>query len=141
MRTNRCQYNWILCEHIVVNIIKFYANTSLSKQKNLMHKWKVGLAIKTCLNIHFLHKKMLVPSQESCYPFVWCVWAFDFAISSLLYKLWISNILATSITEETCIVEMRIWCKKIGTVNFIGKGLSVLIYPQSSFFTCFYVLQ
>ena len=37
----------------------------------------------------------------------------------LLYKLWISNILATSITEETCIVKIRIWCKKIGTVNFI----------------------
>ena len=25
--------------------------------------------------------------------------------------------LATSITEETCVVEMRIWCRKTGTVN------------------------
>ena len=32
---------------------------------------------------------------------------------------------ATSITEETCIVEMRIWCKKIGTVNFIVNSYSV----------------
>ena len=40
-----------------------------------------------------------------------------------LYRFWISNILATSITEETCIVEMRIWCKKIGTVNFISLNV------------------
>ena len=46
----------------------------------------------------------------------------------LLYKLWISNILATSITEETCIVEMRIWCRKIGTVDFITtSGLIPLL--------------
>ena len=36
-----------------------------------------------------------------------------------LYKLWISNILATTMTEETCIVEMHIWCRTIGTVNVI----------------------
>ena len=45
----------------------------------------------------------------------------------LLYKLWISNILATSITEETCIVEMRIWCKKIDTVNFIMAYGSLIL--------------
>ena len=30
----------------------------------------------------YYNKKMSVPSQEydSCCPFVWCVWAFDFAI-------------------------------------------------------------
>ena len=46
-------------------------------------------------------------------------WTFWIIALHLLYNLWISKILATSITEETCIVEMRIWCKKIGTVNFI----------------------
>ncbi|VDI11972.1 cytochrome-b5 reductase, partial [Mytilus galloprovincialis] len=35
-----------------------------------------------------------------------------------------SPVASTCITEETCIVEMRIWCKKIGTVNFIAaEGL------------------
>ena len=39
-------------------------------------------AIKPGSIYHFLHKRMPVPSQEydSWYPFVWCVWAFDFAI-------------------------------------------------------------
>ena len=49
------------------------------------------------------------------------IWLY-FCIIALhfLYKLWILHILATSITEETCIVEMRIWCRKIGTVNVIS---------------------
>ena len=48
----------------------------------------------------------------------------------LLYKLWILHILATSITEETCIVEMRIWCRKIGTVNVIvNDGYCILYKP------------
>ena len=39
-------------------------------------------------------------------------------ISKKLYfdvRMWF--ILASNITEETFIVEMRIWCRKIGTVN------------------------
>ena len=56
-------------------------------------------------------------------------------LNNLLYKLWISNSLATSITEETCIVEMRIWCRKIGTVN----AIEMVIQGFFSFFmeNCF----
>ena len=57
-------------------------------------------------------------------------WTFWIIALHLLYKLWISNILATSITEETCIVEMCIWCKKIGTVNFIWKHKHKFPMPQ-----------
>ena len=53
------------------------------------------------------------------FGFGYTFWTFWIIALYLLYKLWISNILATTITEETCIVEIRIWCKKIGTVNFI----------------------
>ena len=61
----------------------------------------------------------LMQSSDSFHGFGYTFWTFWIIALHLLYKLWISNILATSITEETCIVEMRIWCKKIGTVNFI----------------------
>ena len=63
-------------------------------------------------------------SSDSFHGIGYTFWTFWIIALHLLYKLWISNILATSITEETCIVEMhivemRIWCNKIGTVNFI----------------------
>ena len=47
-------------------------------------------AIKPGLIHHFLHKIMLVPSQEnnSSYPFVWCVWAFDLAIWLGTFPFW-----------------------------------------------------
>ena len=57
-------------------------------------------------------------------------WTFWIIALHLLFKLWISNILATSITEKTCIVEMRIWCKKIGTVNFIKEKEYVFIFSH-----------
>ena len=63
----------------------------------------------------YLLREML----RSFHGFGYTFWTFWIIALHQLYKLWISNILATSITEETCIVEMRIWCKKIGTVNFI----------------------
>ena len=66
-------------------------------------------------------------SSHSFHGFGYTFWTFWIIALHLLYKLWISNISATSITEETCIVEMRIWCKKIGNVNFI-TSLGVLIY-------------
>ena len=59
-------------------------------------------------------------SSDSFNGFGYTFWTFWIIALYLLYTLWISNILATSITEETCIVEIRIWCKKIGTVNVIG---------------------
>ena len=62
-------------------------------------------------------------SSDSFHGFGYTFWTFWIIALHLLYKLWISNMLATSITEETCIVEMRIWCKKIGTVNFIRDDL------------------
>ena len=39
------------------------------------------------------------------------------------------SIFLTSITEETCIVEMRTWCKKIGIVNLIkeSKNFNMMI--------------
>ena len=61
-------------------------------------------------------------SSDSFHGFGFTFWTFWIIALHFLYKLWISNILATSITEETCIVEMRIWCKKIGTVNFISAS-------------------
>ena len=58
-------------------------------------------------------------SSDSFHGFGYTFWNFWILALHLLYKLWILHILATSITEETCIVEMRIWCRKIGTVNVI----------------------
>ena len=55
-------------------------------------------------------------------PTFWSFWIIAFY---LLYKLWISNILATSITEEICIVEIRIWCRKIDTINVIAAYLYI----------------
>ena len=45
------------------------------------YKWEV-YRYKTRFNPPFRHRKMTVTSQEydSCYPFIWCVCAFDFAI-------------------------------------------------------------
>lgn len=37
----------------------------------------------------------------------------------LLYELWISSVLATGVAGETCVVEVRVWCRRVGTVNFI----------------------
>ena len=59
-------------------------------------------------------------SSDSFHGFDYTFWNFWIIAPYLLYKLRISNILATSITEETCIVEMRIWCRKIGTVIVIN---------------------
>ena len=56
-------------------------------------------------------------SSDSFHGLGFTFWTFWIIALHLLYKLWISNILATSITEETCIVEMRIWCRKIVTVT------------------------
>lgn len=39
----------------------------------------------------------------------------------LLYELWISSVLATGVTGETCVVEVRVWCRRVGTVNFIKQ--------------------
>ena len=58
-------------------------------------------------------------SSDSFHGFGYTFWTFWIIALHLLYMIWISNILAKSISEETCIVEMRIWCKKIGIVNFI----------------------
>ena len=58
-------------------------------------------------------------SSDSSHGFGYTFWTFWIIALHLLYKLWILNILETSITEETCFVEIHIWCKKIGTVNFI----------------------
>ena len=58
-------------------------------------------------------------NSDSLYGFGYTFWIFWIIALHFLYKLWITNILATSITEETCIVEIRIWYKKISTVNFI----------------------
>ena len=59
-------------------------------------------------------------------------WTFWIIALHLLYKLWILNILAMSITEETCIVEMHIWCKKSGTVNFITVSVIHVSEPKLS---------
>ena len=48
--------------------------------------------------------KALIPFKDLAILF----WTFWIIALHLLYKLWISNILATSITEEARIVEMRI---------------------------------
>ena len=58
-------------------------------------------------------------SSDSFHGFGYTLWTFWIIALHFLYKLWISNILDSSITEETYIVEMRIWCRKIGTVNVI----------------------
>ena len=78
----------------------------------------------------------LMQNSDSFHGFGCAFWAFWVVALHLLYKLWISNILATSITEETCIVEMRIWYKKIGTVNFImytKRASSVRNYNPGTF--------
>ena len=76
-------------------------------------------------NVRNYHKlRNASPSCKALIPFTDLAilfWTFRIIALHLLYKLWISNILATSTTEETCIVEMRIWCRKIGTVNVITK--------------------
>ena len=64
---------------------------------------------------------MYLPLQSSgsFHELGYTFWNFWIIALHLLYKLWILHILATSITEETLFVEMRIWCRKIGTVNVI----------------------
>ena len=71
-------------------------------------------------------------SSDSFHGFGYTFWTFWIIVLHLLYKLWISNILATCITEETCIVEMRIWCRNIGTVNVITSS-TLLIFVTLSF--------
>ena len=58
-------------------------------------------------------------SSDSLHGFGYTFWTFWIIALHLLYKLWISNILDSSITEGTCIVEMRIWCRTIGTIIVI----------------------
>ena len=72
----------------------------------------------------------LLQSSDSFHGFGYTFWTFWIIALHLLYELWISNSLATSITEETCIVEMRIWCRKIGTVNVIIVNLAKNICPS-----------
>ena len=70
-----------------------------------------------------LRFKGILQSSDSFHGFGYTFWNFWIIALHLLNKLWILHILATSITEETCIVEMRIWCRKIGTVNVIKTKL------------------
>ena len=70
----------------------------------------------------------LMQSADSLYGFGYTFWTFWIIALHLLYKLWISNILATSMTEKTCFVEMRIWCRKIGTVNVIINVIGIICY-------------
>ena len=60
-------------------------------------------------------------SSDSFHGFGYTFWTVWIIALHLLYKLWILHILVTSITEETLFVEMRIWCRKIGTGNVIIK--------------------
>ena len=71
---NFTYYVCLFCSHIVVNIMKFDA--TVIQVRGLAISYKPGLIH------HFLQQKMPVSSQEydSCYLFVWCIWAFDFAI-------------------------------------------------------------
>ena len=48
----------------------------------LSYKWEVKLAIKPGLINHFQHKliSVLIQKHDSCYPCVWCVWAFELSI-------------------------------------------------------------
>ena len=80
-------------------------------------------------------------SSDSFHGFGYTFWTFWIIALHLLYKLWISNILAMSITEETCIVEMRIWCKKIGTVNFIIYTREIIIRNLVRFVSVLYPLR
>ena len=63
----------LFCSHIDPNIMEF--NAIVIQVRGL-------LGIKPGLIHHCLHKKMSVPNQkyDSCYPFVWCFWAFYFAV-------------------------------------------------------------
>ena len=70
------------------------------------------LLIKECIS--------LMQSSDSFHGFGYNFWTFWIIAHHLLYKLRILHIVATSINEETCIVEIRIWCRKIGTVNVIN---------------------
>ena len=74
-------------------------------------------------------------SSDSLHEFDYTVWDFKIIVLHFLYKLWILHILATSINEETCIAEMRTWCRKIDTVNVITELKRVV-----STCTCIYRL-
>ena len=52
------------------------------------HTRKRCSAIKPGSIHHFLHLRMPVPNQEydSCFPFLWCVLSFDFAIGSGTFR-------------------------------------------------------
>ena len=59
-----------------------YVVCLLSNKRDLLWLFKRFIAVNPGLIHYYLHNKMHVPGQEydSCCPFVWCVWAFDFAI-------------------------------------------------------------
>ena len=52
-------------------------------------------------------------SSDSFHGFGYPFWTFWIIALHLLYKLWISNILATSITEESYVDETRAWRTKL----------------------------
>ena len=76
---------------------------------------------KICYSNKYGKTLVILKPVITFHGFGYTFWTFWIKALHPIYKLWISNILATSITEETCIVEMRIWCNKIGTVNFIKQ--------------------
>ena len=57
--------------------------------------------------------------SDSFHGFGYTFWNYWIIALHLLNKLWILHILVTSITEETCMVEMCILCRKIGKINVI----------------------
>ena len=63
-------------------------------------------------------------SSDSFHGFGYTFWTFWIIALRLLYKLWISNILAKSITEETCIVEMRIGAGKLVPLMLFDSSTS-----------------
>ena len=70
--------------HIDVNIIELYATFIQVR----------GLAsYKTKFNQLFLPTKTYMPNQsyDGCYPFIWCVWAFEFAIFLCTFRLEFSS--------------------------------------------------
>ena len=79
---DRCKSDWIWCD---------------------CHTKESFSAIKLGSIHHSLNNKKPVPSQEynSCYPFVWCVWAFDFAIwLGLISRTWLWGSLQTILYDK-----------------------------------------
>lgn len=76
----------------------------------------LGIVLVACLGLALLLDLLVLSGHHIC-----------------IIGIWFLNILASSIIEETLLVEMRIWCSKIGSVNIMHALNLVCNYISSSF--------